>query len=211
MRPTAVISTQLNQYVSIHAPARGATPRPSSVSQLNQYVSITHPRGVRLAHRSRDKLRKRFNPRTRAGATPKLVITYVGIRFQSTHPRGVRRTPACPAIFRRLFQSTHPRGATWGGRLGRRNHRVSIHAPARGATRRRRSLRRGRAGFNPRTAAGCDPLTVTLKPWPIFVSIHAPARGATRPRSSTSSRRSVSIHARRAGCDTLSFREPDRC
>ena len=58
--------------------------------------------------------------------------------FQSTHPRGVRHgdTIACTRCF--LFQSTHPRGVRLNGSsLSSKDLCVSIHAPTRGATLRR--------------------------------------------------------------------------
>ncbi len=100
--------------VSIHAPARGATRDrwPSSEFLI------------------------RFNPRARAGRDQNQVETTVAAgMFQSTRPRGARRgSPGRkqPSVW---FQSTRPRGA----RLLRDEQqcvarRVSIHAPARGAT-----------------------------------------------------------------------------
>ena len=78
---------------------------------------------------------------------------------------------------------------------------ISIHAPARGATKRVRQLCLCISDFNPRTRTGCDdvkenqhffshkfqsthPHGVRLEKWgvikPFFdISIHAPARGAT--------------------------------
>ena len=78
-----------------------------------------------------------------------------------------------------MFQSPPPRG----GRLEDIANNdglsvVSIHAPARGATRATASLPRTNLSFNPRPRAGGDENlsrpTATGK-----VSIHAPARGAT--------------------------------
>ena len=58
-----------NMTISIHAPARGATPEHPDIDFAFRFQS-THPRGVRLGLVTGD-----------TGATP----------FQSTHPRGVRR------------------------------------------------------------------------------------------------------------------------
>src|SRR5207245_789977 len=102
---------------------------------------------------------------------------------------------------------------------------VSIHAPARGATRdRRRSDRRGPC-FNPRARAGraaapsttdtspkaskprgravrdCRPCAVT--PRCPEVSIHAPARGATHHSGGPRSGAVVSIHAPARGATLL--------
>jgi len=120
--------------------------------------------------------------------------------FQSTPPRRGRRSlwASIRAFWR--FQSTPPRrGRRDRPRERQRVHRVSIHAPAQGATQVRGAPaplaafqstppRRGRlgtsascrdrTGFNPRPRAGGDPF---LR-WPACypsVSIHAPAQGAT--------------------------------
>ena len=72
---------------------------------------------------------------------------------------------------------------------------VSIHAPARGATRRRCLPRHLLLRFNSRTRAGCD--TITYCSWHngTHVSIHAPARGATNSDLDYSLFNYVSIHA----------------
>ena len=77
--------------------------------------------------------------------------------FQSTRPRGARLPSLSACAYRGKFQSTRPRGARpvfWHSHS--RAYRVSIHAPARGATSGKSYM-----GANGR------------------VSIHAPARGAT--------------------------------
>ena len=102
------------QYVSIHAPAWGATRHSTYRSSVS----------------------KCFNPRTRTGCDKATGLSAYPIKsFQSTHPHGVR-----------LHQMQEQRY----------DKRVSIHAPAWGATISRR-----------------------IKVFPLSVSIHAPARGAT--------------------------------
>ena len=142
--------------VSIHAPARGATRRITTLKTTQQFQS-THPHGVR----------HKFTH----------FITASG-RFQSTHPHGVRQNSAsgfpgyscfnprtrtgcdvygsaCPKCSAG-FQSTHPHGV--------RPFIDWFFTPF--------------TGFNPRTRTGCDvysPGVELRRP----VSIHAPARGAT--------------------------------
>ena len=86
-----------------------------------------------------------------------------------------------------LFQSTRPRGARLdAGTLSPRTRDVSIHAPARGAT---------------RPAENDAPVE--------SVSIHAPARGATTTLRPLVRRRLVSIHApargATVGADVIDF------
>jgi len=101
-------------------------------------------------------------------------------KFQSTHPRGVRPSMGLERPGTGLFQSTHPRGVRPGiskncpRRPGGFNPRtrvgcdfdaippkglsrkVSIHAPAWGATTQEIEKPLSPHGFNPRTRVGCD-------------------------------------------------------
>ena len=160
--------------------------------------------------------------------------------FQSTRPRGARLLLPLPFSLLILFQSTRPRGARQGPSLQDRDHpgfqstrprgarpdrvqqprvlpRVSIHAPARGATQRAESDRQGPPSFNPRARAGRDNQRTTeeqsLIPFQstrprgarhqglrlvvqrVEVSIHAPARGATVLLLRADEPLPVSIHA----------------
>ena len=167
--------------VSIHAPARGATGKPADESA---------PAAS-------------FNPRAREGRDVLLLAdSTVNKLFQSTRPRGARQTPGDMPSVAALFQSTRPRGARrdehWIVRLirkfqstrprGARRPRVpspaphaevSIHAPARGATRTSRSptCRRKFQSTRPRGARQRPSFKNFMR---CLVSIHAPARGATR-------------------------------
>ncbi|KPQ28794.1 MAG: hypothetical protein HLUCCX14_08835 [Marinobacter excellens HL-55] len=101
-------------FVSIHAPARGAT------------LSLSLPR------QSHDS----FNPRAREGRDVLICSPAPNpSKFQSTRPRGARRnhTVYFPTW---SYVSIHApaRGATDWGVLDERRVKVSIHAPARGAT-----------------------------------------------------------------------------
>ena len=100
--------------VSIHAPARGAT-HPIARRHNGQLFQSTPPRGGRLAES------RLFPPM---------------VAFQSTPPRGGRRFMSLALQPSPPFQSTPPRGGRHGAQpLRRCAASVSIHAPARGATR----------------------------------------------------------------------------
>ena len=147
--------------VSIHAPARGATRRKTRLfKQAN--VSIHAPaRGATPRGSAEWRARRRFNPRAREGRdchAPRFCCS--GTRFnprarEGRDEAGRRDIHAC-----QMFQSTRPRGARQESQCIRFSvFLVSIHAPARGATR------------------------DVLRHAPVMrVSIHAPARGAT-PRA----------------------------
>ena len=68
------------------------------------------------------------------GATMLPALVKKPVKFQSTHPCGVRQTCSVIGIYRRLFQSTHPCG-------------VRRPCPA---------FKLATDCFNPRTRVGCD-------------------------------------------------------
>ena len=114
VRPGHMAGRVQQQAVSIHAPAWGATSVLIS-SMISR--SCFNPRtrvGCDAWRRTGPAGQKGFNPRTRVGCdfNEAEIVKFLR-KFQSTHPRGVRRpavTPGAPA------------------------HQVSIHAPAWGAT-----------------------------------------------------------------------------
>ncbi|MHB9293880.1 hypothetical protein Holit_02999 [Hollandina sp. SP2] len=147
--------------VSIHAPAWGATYCRES-SNKSRYVSI-HAPAWGATHIALDGQAKIMQVSIHApawGATLRYFAPPVdGIEFQSTHPRGVRLGTPLPRNWQKSwFQSTHPRGVRPpDSPVSIQSWKVSIHAPAWGAT--YRALERN---------------VIALR-----VSIHAPAWGAT--------------------------------
>ena len=131
-----VLSISQRLFVSIHAPAWGATPRP-----LTGF----------LRHES-------FNPRTLVGCDWRPCWAFPSAsRFQSTHPRGVRLSGYVQAVGEIEFQSTHPRGV-------RRRPTGAIPRQVRFQSTHPRGVRRRKCfmgvssfrSFNPRTRVGCD-------------------------------------------------------
>ena len=103
--------------------------------------------------------------------------------FQSTHPRGVRLRTAHPGSSGRNFNPRTREGCDFVPPLVDDGvGKISIHAPARGATRHPLSCARATRYFNPRTREGCDTTSSTASS-ASGISIHAPARGATRGRA----------------------------
>ena len=122
--------------ISIHAPARGAT---------------------HLIKNSYDSVRN-FNPRSREGSDRKVPgasgildisihapargattiynVEQLGLKFQSTLPRGERHQPSAQNVNRKMRISIHApaRGATRSACCRHTSLPISIHAPARGAT-----------------------------------------------------------------------------
>ena len=123
--------------------------------------------------------------------------------FQSTHPRGVRLSVYIAAVDQRIFQSTHPRGVrpTCCSLSSAMLH-ISIHAPARGATMPRPSLPPHYLISIHAPARGA---TVTIGPGALaeLISIHAPARGATISAACCQNRKRNFNPRTREGCDLM--------
>ncbi len=77
-------------------------------------------------------------------------------KFQSTRPRGARLKTIRQALKRLEFQSTRPRGARRRNLERLWSYRVSIHAPARGATTHGGISVLLGSSFNPRAREGRD-------------------------------------------------------
>ena len=107
------------------------------------------------------------------------ILTALSI-FQSTLPRGERRSSSCSRSKRAYFNPRSREGSDLKGSLLSCNQIISIHAPARGATR------------------------DMLRPADILhISIHAPARGATARIVHNYFVKSISIHAPARGATVL--------
>ena len=105
--------------------------------QAEKTFQSTHPRGVRRPTRAgTGACIGRFNPRTRVGCDRQMAARQPACtEFQSTHPRGVRPAPSSPRCHG--TKSFNPRtrvGCDSGSIPGICFCRVSIHAPAWGAT-----------------------------------------------------------------------------
>ncbi len=147
--------------------------------KLFRLFQSTHPHGVRRRSFSSRRAVSDFNPRTRMGcdATPR-ACARCWAYFNPRTRMGCDQLRQLGHLRKRI--SIH--APAWGATAVRRDRRVrpgiSIHAPAWGATRRtrRRCARQGH--FNPRTRMGCDDGEDISKVGNT-ISIHAPAWGAT--------------------------------
>ena len=138
---------------------RGARPAQVSRRVRRQGFQSTRPRGARLDRLAACSRQRCFNPRARVGRdAPLTSAPSTQQLFQSTRPRGARlfhrlckdddtesfnprarvgrdSVTSVVSVGNFPFQSTRPRGARLHQRLPRRIIvRVSIHAPAWGAT-----------------------------------------------------------------------------
>ena len=123
------------EQVSIHAPAGGAT---YERAKYGAYTEGFNPRarGGRdgtLSCVSRFIAVSIHAPAGGATAECKLAMP-LPFPFQSTRPRGARRTKCSTPLRLSKFQSTRPRGARPRRTCKNRRCFVSIHAPAGGAT-----------------------------------------------------------------------------
>ena len=204
--------------ISIHAPAWGATGAgfsPSSTrTNFNPRARVGRDDGSCL--QDRQHLISIHAPAW--GATSNITEKEVYYEFQSTRPRGARLDGVRKVEIDKLFQSTRPRGARHVpfARCPCRA-RISIHAPAWGATlqsagresfiefqsTRPRGARPDLGlslfiprDFNPRARVGRDRRrTANSIRSSSNISIHAPAWGATRDEFLYALKGSISIHA----------------
>ena len=194
--------------ISIHAPARGATPpgytectttgnfnpRSREGSDVIQFVlqaefikfQSTLPRGERLPLDSVCFKYLLFQSTLPRGERQKL--QYISTRtiaiFQSTLPRGERlETQKTSGSQSEISIHAPARGATSTGLRLLQVSPISIHAPARGATYSPHEIKeRLQINFNPRSARGATSVARDLTN-DEQISIHAPARGATATAS----------------------------
>ena len=147
-----------NDYVSIHAPTRGAT-YSKQITPNNTRFQSTHPHGVRRPKITIVVIRPCFNPRTHTGCDR--FCNKRAAEFLCFNPRTHTGCDICGVKHKNShYVSIHAptRGATQYLGYYKSTRKVSIHAPTRGAT-----------------------LYDLTKYKKIKVSIHAPTRGATPP------------------------------
>ena len=195
--------------VSIHAPARGATTHlrscnvgasfnsrarkgrdgRSRVNFSEQQFQFTRPQGARHPAERIDLAPTMFQFTRPQGARPPRGGRFRAGRCFNSRARKGRDSRAPTALRRRGCFNSRARK----GRDGKAPHRkavrkVSIHAPARGATAAQTTTQTTQTCFNSRARKGRDRVTNRedrVDP----VSIHAPARGATStPRPGRSRR-----------------------
>ncbi len=144
--------------VSIHAPARGATKVRGSIQRKGTFQS-THPHGVRHTRVTISAGNESFNPRTRTGCDYCIIKIKTGLFCFNPRTRtGCDwELPTETAIFRVSIHAP-ARGATNLPFLINNLPSVSIHAPARGATCIAARSACSVHCFNPRTRTGCDPM-----------------------------------------------------
>ncbi len=153
--------------ISIHAPARGATWHTRYPQKSDQFQS-TLPRGERQNRKQKGDFAQKFQSTLPRGERQEQMFPQLRMpQFQSTLPRGERLRQGATCRKSRIFQSTLPRGerhylASDTESVSYFNPRsregsdlptlrrddvffdISIHAPARGATKRTEPRRRKR-------------------------------------------------------------------
>ena len=155
-RDSAESAGQREGSVSIHAPARGATRQIGHLCIVH-CVSIHAPARGATSATTRLEPSERFQSTRPQGARQIQGVCHrSGLQFQSTRPQGARLSHLSASSGDFCFNPRARKGRDKAFWLHDEDMPVSIHAPARGATRGRR-----------------------LVFWLRRVSIHAPARGAT--------------------------------
>ena len=157
-RHCSPMSSRYRSKISIHAPARGATLLSKAVFLL-QYISIHAPaRGATIFIIHINNVIFYFNPRSREGSDINVnTFIYIIRDFNPRSREGSDCTWQLISVLDLLFQSTLPRGERRGNdKQGIQKCRISIHAPARGATDSLIFLCYNLINFNPRSREGSD-------------------------------------------------------
>ena len=220
-RPQAQALAFFQTGISIRAPARGATYSDKN-DKFYDPISIRAPaRGATRTWHGTRAPSKHFNPRSREGSDFDQifisVLQVISIRapargatsslksfsifdvFQSALPRGERQRKLMLPWLHRYFNPRSREGSDQVTAADQVGDRISIRAPARGATyaalrvlnvtKFQSALPRGerltrtaedfvQIDFNPRSREGSD-TPFSQKASPVNISIRAPARGAT--------------------------------
>ena len=134
-RPTLSEDTAPPSVISIHAPAKGATPEPPHLPLAFPY----------------------FNPRSREGSDFTAVNLLTPLRaFQSTLPRRERHRRLRSSSGSCYFNPRSREGSDVLSVDGAATTQISIHAPAKGATTPVSPIRWFIRHFNPRSREGSD-------------------------------------------------------
>ena len=146
----------LADWISIHAPARGATDR----RRTGRYQGY-------------------FNPRSREGSDDRVPAAYVHQRlFQSTLPRGERRAGFLGYVWRIYFNPRSREGSDAAVAACASDYFEFQSTLPRGERPPGNTVSARAVYFNPRSREGSD-VKIGVKSINAGISIHAPARGAT--------------------------------
>ena len=143
--------------ISIHAPARGATTTRRSARPVTPHFNPRSREGSDMQRRSCCVFSGYFNPRSREGSDCESRDNT--ILFQDFNPRSREGSDLKVIGLISIFK-------------------ISIHAPARGATNRTESTLTG-SSFQSTLPRGERRLSSGIGYFAMYISIHAPARGAT--------------------------------
>ena len=192
-----------NDFISIHAPAKGATAC-ANFLRFSYDISIHAPaKGATISVMSAATVAADFNPRSREGSDDaRIEIIIFSVIFQSTLPRRERLARfGFQKPYKPISIHAPAKGATLTPADFKPSTIISIHAPAKGATLISSANVSAIIDFNPRSREGSDAtsqfkfpslstfqstlprrerrrLCVNLLCQRI-ISIHAPAKGAT--------------------------------
>ena len=196
------------QRISIHAPARGATRSLFRIAKAGSYFNPRSREGSDQAAICVPHILRYFNPRSREGSD-RSVCHHAGpdYQFQSTLPRGERQcnSPANVANIMDFNPRSREGSDVDVPDICDHMQYISIHAPARGATR-EQALPFKPDIFQSTLPRGERRIFLQFQIPYFVISIHAPARGATKSTFLHSIWLAISIHAPARGATV--FRDP---
>ncbi len=169
-------------WISIHAPAKGATGRRGGGTGM-KCISIHAPaKGATPPYPKRPPCRCHFNPRSRKGSDLNICInpSYLSYNFNPRSRKGSDDIFTSQFAIATISIHAPAKGATLSAHPSYPRKPISIHAPAKGAT-----------GLHHQHACNMD------------ISIHAPAKGATKDRKTKKTIIVISIHAPAKGATAI--------
>ena len=127
-------SCRSSTFISIHAPAKGATKQEKLTDLLRHFNPRSREGSDRIISHSLFTI-SYFNPRSREGSdTLRRLPGYVGGHFNPRSREGSDRDERRLADYACISIHAPAKGATTKHEIERKLHNISIHAPAKGAT-----------------------------------------------------------------------------
>ena len=172
--------TAFGKCISIHAPVKGAT---AYAVYSRKAIGDFNPRSREGSDFAKDWDKYRgcnFNPRSREGSDQRPLPLWRRSSHFNPRSREGSDIERLTIILRVVISIHAPaKGATKFVRFIRFEYRISIHAPAKGATVNKLCEMIRLTDFNPRSREGSDVGSPQGNRY-TRISIHAPAKGATQ-------------------------------
>ena len=192
------------EFVSIHAPTKGATWAAKTRKRSNYCFNPRSHEGSDSCRLQRIYQGGSFNPRSHEGSdcTARNISPSDTVSIHAP-TKGATRSFSGTSFSLSCFNPRSHEGSDADTNAAVADTGVSIHAPTKGATLLIKLKGTPVSCFNPRSHEGSDQVIHAVFRLVKDVSIHAPTKGATIPKKSFIPFRTVSIHAPTKGATNV--------